>query len=313
MTLRALSALAVLLVPVHGGVGGSVVSLSTCTTEKTYQSWAYTSAKRFEIVVSSDALRLWGSSWCISTGTGIGYLPIAPNASIFTSPCGGALALSAVPDTPRTALALTDGSGLCVSVAPPGAVPGVGFVLAACATPVPDSQAFSFTSSTGALVHAPSGLCVDSGTRFRGCAAGSPAAALPFCDEGVPVDARVADLISRLTFDEKVGMLSSASGGAAGVGVSPAQWWQESLHGVANNVGVAFNAPTPASTAFPQPITSSCSFNRSLWLATGQAVSDEVRAFSNSNHAGNTLWAPNINIVRAFTPLKPALNLNARI
>jgi hypothetical protein len=307
MALRALPAVAFLLRPVFGGVGGSVVSLSTCASEKTFQQWAYSATnKHFEVVVSSDALRLWGTSWCISTGTGIGELPVAPNTPIFTSPCGSGLALGATPDTARTALALTDGSGLCVAVSPPGALPGVVLTLAACASPVPDSQAFRFTTSTGALVHAASGLCVDSGTRFRGCAAGSLASALPFCDAAVPVDARVADLISRLSFPELVNMLSSASGGAPSLGVSPVQWWAESLHGVANNVGVAFDAPTPAATAFPQPITSSCSFNRSLWLATGQAVSDEVRAFANVNpsHSGLTLWAPNINIASEFRPLR---------
>jgi beta-glucosidase-like glycosyl hydrolase len=92
--------------------------------------------------------------------------------------------------------------------------------------------------------------------------------------------------VSRLSFEDKVGMLATPSGGAAGLGVSPQQWWQESLHGLANNVGVAFDAPTPAATSFPQPILSSCSFNRSLWLQTGAAISDEVRAFSNVGHSG---------------------------
>jgi hypothetical protein len=297
MALLALPAvfLSFLLQPVHGGVGGSVVSLATCAAEKTYQQWQYTASKRFEIVVTSDALRLWGTTWCISTGTGIGELPVALNTPIFTSPCGSGLSLDATPDSPRTALALTDGSGLCVAAAAPqGALPGIVLTLATCVTPVPDSQAFSFSTATGSLVHSQTSLCVDSGTRFRGCVVGSPGTELPYCDAAVPVDARVADLISRLSFEEKVGMLSSASGGSPAFGVSPFQWWAESLHGVANNVGVAFDAPTPAATAFPQPITSACSFNRSLWLATGQAVSDEVRAFANAGHSGLTLWAPNI-------------------
>lgn len=88
-------------------------------------------------------------------------------------------------------------------------------------------------------------------------------------------------------------MLSTASGGAPRAGVSPQQWWQEALHGIANNVGVSFNGATPASTSFPQPITSSCAFNRSLWRATGEAISTEVRAFANAGHAGLTMWSPN--------------------
>ena len=108
----------------------------------------------------------------------------------------------------------------------------------------------------------------------------------------------MADLIARLTFSEKVAMLATPSGGSPANGVSPQQWWQEGLHGVANNLGIAFDGTTPASTSFPQPILSACSFNRSLWLATGQAISDEARAFANAGHGGLTIWSPNINIAR---------------
>ena len=298
--------LLLLLRTARAGVGGSVVSLQTCNAaDRTFQGWAYNAGSK-NLAVAGDANRLWGSSWCLASAFGIGTLPAQTNATVYTSPCGSAFALDLAPDTPRTSLALADGSGLCLAVVPAGAARGALLQLAPCAASsaaasaaaVPDAQAFSFASATGALVHAPSGLCVDSGSRFRACAPGGPGAGLPFCDATAAVDERVADLVARLSFDEKASMLSTPSGGAPGLGVSTQQWWQESLHGVANNVGVAFDAPTPASTSFPQPILSSCSFNRSLWLATAQAVSDEVRAFNNAGHSGLTLWAPNINIAR---------------
>ena len=285
----------------HAGIGGSTVSLHTCSPPSAlYQNWSYDAGGSKTVAIAGDENRLWGSSWCLSAGNGITSLPPQVNSTVFTSPCGSALKVNLTPDAPRTALALGDASGLCVAVvSPAGATRGVVLQLAPCVAPLPDAQAFSLSSATGALVHVASGLCVDSGTRFKGCEEGTAGAGLPFCDVSSPIDDRVADLVARLTFDEKVAMLATASGGAPAVGVSPAQWWQESLHGVANNVGVAFDAPTPAATSFPQPILSSCSFNRSLWLATGRAVSDEVRAFSNVGHSGNTLWAPNINIARA--------------
>ena len=265
--------------------------MSTCSPQSAiFQNWSYHSQR---LSIQGDANPLWSSTWCLSTGNGINTLPAAPNASLYTSPCGSALQLQLTPGAPRTALELAGGS-LCVAVAPPGALPGVGLRLAPCDSPPSDAQAFSLNAATGALTHAASGLCVDSGSRFRGCAAGGPGAALPFCDASAPLGARVADLVSRLSFEEKVGMLATPSGGSAGLGVSPQQWWQESLHGLANNVGVAFDGTTPAATSFPQPILSSCSFNRSLWLATAQVVSTEVRAFANAGHSGLTLWAPNI-------------------
>lgn len=277
------------------GIGGSVVSLATCEPGSLLQNFALTKGK---LSLSGDLHPLWGSTWCLSVDMGINTLPPVVNSTLFTSPCGGAFPVSL--SVGRTSIALTDGSNLCVTVPPVGALPGAQLMLAPCAggASPPDAQAFSFSGGVGAISHVGSGLCVDAGTRIKACEAGSLGAGLPFCDASQPVDARVADLISRLSFDEKVAMLATPSGGAAAVGVSPVQWWQEALHGLANNLGVEFDAPTSAATAFPQPITSSASFNRSLWLATGQAISDEVRAFANVGHSGLSLWSPNINIAR---------------
>jgi beta-D-xylosidase 4 len=46
------------------------------------------------------------------------------------------------------------------------------------------------------------------------------------------------------------------------------------------------------------PITSSCSFNRSLWRSTANQIGREGRAFTNINEGDSTFWAPVINIVR---------------
>ena len=295
--------LAAVLAVAHAGVGGSYLSLSPCSPDSAFQNWSY-SASSARLQVAGDANPLWGTSWCLATGNGINTLPAAPGAPLYTSPCGSGLPLALSPGAPRSALAVAvapggPGAGLCVEVVG-AALAGAGLRLAPCAAPLSDAQAFAAAAggAPGALTHAASGLCVDSGSRFRGCGAGSGAEALPFCDASAPLPARVADLVARLSFEEKVGMLATPSGGSARLGVSPQQWWQESLHGIANNVGVAFDAPTLGATSFPQPILSSCSFNRSLWLATGQAISDEVRAFANAGHSGLTLWAPNINLIR---------------
>jgi beta-glucosidase-like glycosyl hydrolase len=57
-------------------------------------------------------------------------------------------------------------------------------------------------------------------------------------------------------------------------------------------------APTPWASNTILPITASCSFNRSLWTATGNQIGREARAFMNVGHADSTYWAPVINIVR---------------
>ena len=291
---------ALLLSRAAAGVGGSVVSLSACApSSAVMQTWALTGGK---LELQGDANPLWGSTWCLSTGFGIGTLTPAPSSTLFTSPCGSALAVTLTTPASRSSIAVASGPGvgLCVTVPAPGALPGVQLTLEPCeggAAP-PDAQAFSYDAVGRALTHAASGLCVDAGTRAKACEAGSRGAGLPFCDAAAPVDARVADLVGRLSFAEKVAMLATPSGGAPGVGVLPSQFWQEALHGLANNLGTTFDDPTPASTAFPQPITSSASFNRTLWLETGRAISDEVRAFANVGHSGLTMWSPNINIAR---------------
>ena len=52
------------------------------------------------------------------------------------------------------------------------------------------------------------------------------------------------------------------------------------------------NATLPGATNTALPITTSCSFNRSLWHATGNAIAREGRAYANVNMSGLTFWTP---------------------
>jgi beta-glucosidase-like glycosyl hydrolase len=119
---------------------------------------------------------------------------------------------------------------------------------------------------------------------------------------GKSTDERIALLIGALPLADKIGMLGSAIDHPAGysnaTGVPSYQWWSEALHGVAYSPGVTFGGSTPFATSFPEPLSSSCSFNESLWKAVGTAVGREARAFHNEGHAGLTFWTPNINIFR---------------
>ena len=54
--------------------------------------------------------------------------------------------------------------------------------------------------------------------------------------------------------------------------------------------------PGASNTALP--ITTSCSFNRTMWKATGNVIGREGRAYINAGLAGSTFWTPVINIVR---------------
>jgi len=131
----------------------------------------------------------------------------------------------------------------------------------------------------------------------------------PICNPSAPVDERAADIVSRLTLDDKI-TLTSNDASAGGISLPKWNWWNEATHGVWNNVGPPWpcesNPCDGPVTVFALPITTSCSFNRTMWYKTGNQIGRESRAFWNSKGdvRGGTYWTPVINIVRLiFTPV----------
>ncbi|KAL8138961.1 hypothetical protein V2J09_004962 [Rumex salicifolius] len=121
----------------------------------------------------------------------------------------------------------------------------------------------------------------------------------PFCREDLPAEKRVNDLIGRLTLPEKVKLLVSGAAGVPRLGIRPYEWWSEALHGVSNvGPGTKFGGKFPAATSFPQVISTTASFNVSLWEEIGRVVSEEARAMYNGGAAGLTYWSPNVNVLR---------------
>ncbi len=111
------------------------------------------------------------------------------------------------------------------------------------------------------------------------------------------VQERVTDLISRMTLDEKVSQMMNFSRAIDRLKIPQYNWWGECLHGVARN-GLA--------TVFPQSIGLAATWDKSLMLKVGTAISDEARAKYNfavkhderEVYQGLTFWSPNINIFR---------------
>jgi beta-glucosidase len=113
----------------------------------------------------------------------------------------------------------------------------------------------------------------------------------------INLDDRVADLIDRLTLQEKVDQMLMNTPGIPRLKISPYDYWNEALHGVGRS-GKA--------TIFPQAIGLAATFDDKLIYDISSAISDEARAMFNvSQTAGNynrysglTFWTPNINIFR---------------
>lgn len=90
----------------------------------------------------------------------------------------------------------------------------------------------------------------------------------------------------------------SNSPGVPRLGLSPYQWWNEALHGVAHNRGITWGGEFSAATQFPQAITTSAAFDDPLIERMGAIISTEARAFANNGRAHLDFWTPNVNPFR---------------
>ncbi len=118
-----------------------------------------------------------------------------------------------------------------------------------------------------------------------------------FRNSKLPVTVRVADLLKKLTTEEKISLLGYNSKSVDRLGIPAYNWWNEALHGVAR---------AGRATVYPQAIAMAASFNSDLMLEVGNSISTEARAKYNLGlkqnrhlqYMGLTFWSPNINIFR---------------
>jgi len=118
-------------------------------------------------------------------------------------------------------------------------------------------------------------------------------------DPSYPLKERILDLIRRMSLAEKVEQLNHDAPAIPRLGLPAYNYWNEALHGVANN-GIA--------TVFPCPIGGAASWNPDMFYRQGRVTGVEGRAKHNdyaAKHNGNskwwtglTFWTPNINISR---------------
>lgn len=129
-------------------------------------------------------------------------------------------------------------------------------------------------------------------------ASGAASAQEPaFRNLNLSFEERAADLVSRMTLEEKVANMGNASPGVPRLGVPTYEWWNEALHGVAR---------AGAATVFPQAIGLAATFDPKLMFEVATVISDEGRAKhhefarrdSRLRYQGLTFWSPNINIFR---------------
>jgi beta-glucosidase len=136
--------------------------------------------------------------------------------------------------------------------------------------------------------------CASTSTGIAQTAPGTP----PYRDVSLAADARAADLVSRMTLEEKAQQLLHDAPAIPRLGVREYNWWSEGLHGVAAN---------NFATVFPQAIGLAATWDAQRLHDVANTIGVEFRAkYVQDRHrlggsdwfAGLTVWSPNINIFR---------------
>ncbi|WP_234032742.1 glycoside hydrolase family 3 protein [Paenibacillus faecalis] len=113
----------------------------------------------------------------------------------------------------------------------------------------------------------------------------------PYRNPDLPLEDRINDLISRLTLDEKIGLMPQYQIAVERLGISAYKHGTEAAHGI-SWLGEA--------TSYPQPIGLACTWDKELLKRIGSAIGDEARGFYKRNPTQNglTLWAPTVDMER---------------
>src|SRR5436853_7491952 len=95
---------------------------------------------------------------------------------------------------------------------------------------------------------------------------------LPYMNPKLSAEERAADLVHRMTLEEKASQLVNQARAIPRLQVPAYDWWSEALHGVAR-AGTA--------TVFPEPIGLAATFDSPLIHDMAVAISTEARAKHN--------------------------------
>jgi beta-glucosidase len=117
-----------------------------------------------------------------------------------------------------------------------------------------------------------------------------------YLDTSLPPEQRAADLVQRMTLEEKASQLVNGARAIPRLNIPAYNWWSEALHGVIDN-GV---------TEFPEPIGLAATFDvpEIHIMATDIGIEgriknvQDVRAGHTGIMGGLDFWAPNLNLFR---------------
>ena len=95
-----------------------------------------------------------------------------------------------------------------------------------------------------------------------------------YLNPGLPPEQRAADLVHRMTVEEKVTQLTNMSRAIPRLNIPFYDWWSESLHGVARN----------GTTEFPEPVGLASTFDTDAIHKMAIAIGTEGRIGLRQGH-----------------------------
>ncbi|MBN2636950.1 MAG: glycoside hydrolase family 3 C-terminal domain-containing protein [Prolixibacteraceae bacterium] len=107
---------------------------------------------------------------------------------------------------------------------------------------------------------------------------------------------RAADLVSRLTLEEKQSLLGNNMAAVPRLGIKSLNVWSEALHGVltSGNQNVGLDGPT----SFPNSVALGSAWDPELMQREAAAISDEGRAIYATGTKGIMFWSPVVEPIR---------------
>ena len=279
---------------------GPVLVLNTCTANASaFQQWTYGKA-----VDNTQALFLTATAGnnppsCVD----IEGFNTKPGAEVYTWPCGSGGA-GANEEWVISGSQIKSGQSTPTCLCAAGTSIFSAVTTCDCNTNDP-LQSLLLDTASGLIHHTPTGLCVDAGTPAPPYCGRAPQNTWTICNPNAAIDDRSADIVSRLTVADKIQALGTATPPLPSVGLGAYQWWSEATHGI-SGPGVSHSSALPGASNTALPITTSCSFNRTMWKATGNLIGREGRAYMNSNLAGSTFCESVVEKIRCPAAPRPA-------
>ena len=122
-----------------------------------------------------------------------------------------------------------------------------------------------------------------------------------YLDRSYSFEERAADLLSRMTLNQKASqMISGYSSAIPELNMNWYGWWNESLHGVSRlqaqrnaNATTIYNT-----TTYPINLAMSSTWNPELMYEVASEIGDEAREVTRDNRYELTFWSPTINLLR---------------